>query len=177
MATPYAGYVLTRSGRWRADLPGSIAILFAIAFVVGMKPEIHSQLAVFVWGCLGGVAGFGYLWWRGHRSLRWRLTADETGVRLANRKGSSIDLGIPRSVDHGRLVLPLTGAQARRLTPHVWVSLVTADGKTVLFQRAMGALDSVPKHWPEANPPRTADVYSSMEFDPVAFHGAIARPA
>jgi len=95
-------------------------------------------------------------------------------IRLANRAGKTIDLGIPKTVHHGRYSMLLTGGHARRLTPHVWVSIESADGKVVQFQRAMGALDRVPTHWPEATAPvRASMVYSSLGFDPVAFYAAV----
>ena len=175
MASIYQGYVLKRKGRWRADLPGAATILFAVAFVVGLKPDIRKDLGVAVWGCLGAALIFGYLWRRGHRALQWQLTADEHGVRLENRAGKRIDLGIPKRVDHGRFSMLLTGGQARRLTPHVWVAIETIGGESVVFQRAMGALDSVPKHWPEGDPPRNTQVFSSLGFDPVAFLAAVVE--
>ncbi|MBS1118990.1 MAG: hypothetical protein H6Q90_1218 [Deltaproteobacteria bacterium] len=177
MARSYVGYVLKRGGRWRADLPGAMALLFAIMFVAGLKPDLRHELGVFVYGSLGAALVFGYLWWLGHRSLRWNLTADATGVRLVDRAGKTVDLGIPKAIGHGRYAMLLTGGPARRLTPHIWVSIETRDGRTFVFQRAMGALEHVPKHWPEATSPRTSDVYSSLGFDPVAFHDAIAVTA
>jgi hypothetical protein len=154
-----------------------MTLLLGIMFVAGLKPDIRQELGVFVYGSLAGAAVFGYLWWLGHRALRWKLTADEAGVRLVNRAGKTLELGIPKTITHGRYAMLLTGGQARRLTPHVWVAIETGEGRTVVFQRAMGALDHVPKHWPEATSPRTSDVYSSLGFDPVAFHAALAPVA
>ncbi len=165
--------MLKRSGRWRADLPGAMTMLLGIMFIVGLKPDIRETLGVFVWSSLGAAVVFGYLWYLGHRSLRWNLSADATGVRLVNRAGKKLDLGIPKAIAHGRYAMLLSGGHARRLTPHIWVSVVTSSDQTFVFQRAMGALDHVPTSWPEATSPRTSDVYSSLGFDPVAFYDAI----
>jgi hypothetical protein len=168
---PYRTYVLRRDGRWTADVPGAFAILCGVAFATGIGMGITDDptLAAVVWGCLAATAVLGALWWRGYRALRWDLTVDERGVRLATRAGKAIDLGRPRAVTHGKHSLFVSAGTRGRTAPLLWVAVEAADGRTVVFQRAMGILDAVPAEWPAEAPPRTTDVFSSVGFDPVVF--------
>jgi hypothetical protein len=167
----YRAIVLRRGGRWRADLPGGFAIFFAIAFVVGLKQDIREALPAAVWGSGALTLGLAGLWYVGWRSLQWLLVVDQRGVRMTNRAGRTIDLGRPRRIAHGRCDVLVSAGHMHRNAPQLWVSIETTDDRTFVFQRAMGVLDGLPG-WPEARSPVTRDTFSSLGFDPVAFHAA-----
>jgi hypothetical protein len=169
---PYTCSILPLGGRWRADVPGAFSILFAIAFATGVvDSDIRTEptLRWFVWGSLAGAALMFWLARRGWYSLRWTLTVDERGVRLARANGDTIDLGVPASIAHGRLDVVLSAGKMARRTPHLWIAITSGQGRVVRFQRAMGIADRVPSDWPIATPPATREIFSSVSFDPVYF--------
>ncbi|HTJ47742.1 MAG TPA: hypothetical protein VL463_36850 [Kofleriaceae bacterium] len=172
---PYVVSVLPRRGRWRADLPGAFAILFAIAWVTGVtSSEIRTELGAFVWGSLAAALALFWLARRGWYSLRWVLTVDDRGVTLAN-KTSTIELGVPKSIAHGCYRMMLSAGKVHRSTPHLWIAVTSNDDRTIVFQRAMGLADHVPTDWPDAMPPASREIFSSVSFDPVFFYERITR--
>ena len=153
-------------------MPGAFAILFAIAWVTGvLSSDVRTDplLGKIMWGSLAAAGALFLLARRGWYALRWVLTVDDRGVRLAS-KHETIDLGAPRSVAHGCFRMMLSAGKVHRNTPHLWIAITGANDRTILFQRAMGIADRVPTDWPEAPPPPVPDVFSSVSFDPIFFY-------
>ncbi len=173
MITTVASYrcsILPRGGRWRADVPGAFAILFAIAFATGVVDgDVRNDptLGWIVWGSLAGAALMFALARRGWYALRCVLEVVDRRVTLRRADGSTIDLGVPAAVAHGRLDLVLSAGKMARRTPHLWISITSGQGRVVRLQRAMGIADQLPAHWPIATPPETREIFSSVSFDPV----------
>jgi hypothetical protein len=178
IVSSYRCSILPRVGRWRADIPGAFSILFAIAFATGVVSEdirTEPTLRWFVWGSLAGAALMFVLARRGWYTLRYVLTIVDRRVTLTRANGTVIDLGVPASIDHGRLDLVLSAGKMARRTPHLWISITSRPGRVLRLQRAMGIADHVPRDWPTATPPQTREIFSSVSFDPVSALEALTR--
>jgi hypothetical protein len=166
--------VLARSGRWRADLPGAIALIAGIAFVTGVaSADVRRDLFGTMLGTGAVAIGCGALFVLGRRSLLRRLTVARDGsVRLDGTP--PIAVPAPIAVTHGTVRELMIAGHARRSVPVLWVHLRGADGTTLLLTRAMGALDHVPRSWPTLAMPVGEAAYSSHALDPVRLVGVLA---
>jgi hypothetical protein len=169
MVRHYSEKVMPHHGRWKADVPGAFAILAGIAFATGVTSSdirTNETLGPIVWGSGAAAVLLGVLWATMRARLQWQLDVGDHGVRIigGGRGARTIDLGVPRSVRHGAFKLMLTAGHARRRTPHLWVAVEGADGRVVLFQRAMGVMDRVPD-WPAGTPPASKDVFGGVPLD------------
>ncbi|MCE9579020.1 MAG: hypothetical protein K8W52_38200 [Deltaproteobacteria bacterium] len=164
--------VLARGGRWRADIPGAIALLAGIAFVSGItSAEIREMLLGWVLGA-GALAIVAFaLFLRGRGALLRLLTVARDGsVHLAG--AAPIAVPAPIVVTHGCARELMIAGRMHRTVPVLWVHLRGADGTTLLLTRAMGVLDSLPA-WPQAPVPAGL-AFSSVALDPVRLFGVLA---
>jgi hypothetical protein len=162
MGTRSLGYV---------DLPAAVAGLFGAAAIVALTPRIRGRLPWLLWGSLAGAAASGAAVWLAYGALRREVAVDQWGIRLTDRAGDKIDLGIPTAVRQGRHHMT-PGVGTMRI-PRWWVAVETDAGRTFVFESAAGLMGSGYMEWPEEAPPDTADRFGSPGFDLAAFRAAL----
>lgn len=167
--------LVPREGTFRADLPGALAILCAIAFVTGIFDEdVRETLPTVLWGSLVGTIVFGVLFRYARQTIQHRFvlmrTNDEISVRIEGP--SMTEEWGPGWVWHcGVFIENIEAYVAHRDAPVAWVQLRSPNGRTLTIRRALGIHQIVPD-WPKASFVSSAECVFSG--DPVALYGALA---
>lgn len=149
-----------RTGTWRADVPGAIAILCAVAFATGIFDEnVRQMLAPALWGSLGGAIVFGLLYRRMQKMMQHRL------VVLRHEKEITIRIDGPRMQEefgpgftwnNGVFTEHIDAYVSARDAPVAWVQIQAKDGRIVTIRRALGVHQAVPP-WPQRFPSHCLD--------------------
>jgi hypothetical protein len=166
-------WILRKAGGARADIPGALAILCAIAFGTGILDEnVREMLSGVLWGSFAGIFVFGALWWWGRQRLRHRLTVHRTagGIRV-RVEGPTMqgDLGEVRH-DNGVFIEHVDAHVAARDVPVAWVQFRSADGRTLTIRKGLGVQHEVPR-WP--NLEYREDAGRLFSGEPVPLYEAI----
>jgi len=170
VSTSLSGRVIPWAARVRAAVPLILAAACLLLFLVGTASRdvrTDHHLRPFLWTLLAGAAVFVGLWIVMLATLTAQLTVDDAGVRIAGR--TSIDLGRPRTVRHGRVE---RAAPRGRPALHRWLAVEGADGRVVVLMRRSGRRDRA-TDWPMAKPPETVDLYDCGAVDPDSLRTAL----
>jgi hypothetical protein len=137
------------AGRWRAGLPGALAVLCLIALATGVtNGNVREQLGGVLVGTAAAAVVFAVLWWVGRRSLRRvvqvRHEAGSTRVRL----DGAPELRSPLAVEFGWFPERMEAGVVAATVAVLWL-VVRGQGGILVFRKALGAAFSPPPDWPQ----------------------------
>lgn len=166
-----------RTGTLRADLPGALAILCAIAFVTGVfDDDIREMLAPVLLSSFVGVIVFGFLYRRALKRIEHRLVVlrynQEMTVRIDGPRMQE-EFGPSFTWQHGVFTEHIDTYVSSRDAPVAWVQIRSNDGRILTIRRALGIHQDVPI-WPERplEPCPDTQIFSGQ---PVALDDALFK--
>jgi len=164
-----------RTGTWRADIPGAIAIFCAVAFATGIIDEdVRETLAPVLWGTFGGAIVFGLLYRQMLKRIRHRLVVlrheNEITIRIEGPRMQE-EFSPSFTWSNGVFTEHIEAYVASRNAPVAWVQIRSTDGRVVTIRRALGVHQDVPP-WPERPAGHCADT-RFFSGQPVALYDVL----
>lgn len=141
-----------RTGTLRADVPGAVAILCAIAFVTGIfDADVRETLAPALWLSFAGAIILGLLYRRLLKSMQHRLVVlrheGEITIRIDGQRLQE-EFGPGFKWHYGVFTEHIEAYVSSRDAPVAWVQIQSHDGRILTIRRALGIHQEVPT-WPD----------------------------